>query len=278
MKHNLDFPWNGYTPEPMAIIHTMREQARVYAEPKLIEQETNRLLNSLALIEKYMGKTVLMVEGATTWVDYRDSKIYCNNEGEVVVSSTLYDKTKGLTDESLHLTPDQVQKLFISEDAQIQKQNQSRFFGASSPSSPHVDKLNAIALVQNKIKTAEEWRKNILVNLENHGAFSGGFMPSNEFETIMLFSKIDRALGFSPIRLKINQYPDAIYESEDGDRLFVEFEYKSRNFYLHGHDVDKTDLVICWIHDQELPLPVIELQHAYDSKSISFDLTKISVK
>jgi hypothetical protein len=40
----------------------------------------------------------------------------------------------------------------------------------------------------------------------------------------------------------------------------VEFEYESRNFLKHMHDVKGCNMIICWRHNwPECPLPVIEL-------------------
>lgn len=123
---------------------------------------------------------------------------------------------------------------------------------------------------------AQAWRDGINVKLDEDRMVRSGFVPENEMEVIMLFSKIDLHLGLRPMRMKVNQYPDAIYEKQDGSRLFVEFEYKSSNFLLHGHAPDKTDLVICWQRDRDLSVPVIELQHAYNPEEISFDMGLLS--
>ncbi|MFT7572667.1 MAG: hypothetical protein ACI9JL_003721 [Paracoccaceae bacterium] len=41
----------------------------------------------------------------------------------------------------------------------------------------------------------------------------------------------------------------------------VEFEYRSRNFFYHGHDVDGADVIICWQHDwPDCPLEVLALE------------------
>ena len=123
---------------------------------------------------------------------------------------------------------------------------------------------------------AQAWRDGITIKLDKDRALHDGFVPENEMEVIMLFSKIDLQLGLRPLRMKVNQYPDAIYEKPDGSRLFVEFEYKSSNFLLHGHNADMADVVICWRHDKPIPLPVIELQPAYNPIEIAFDLTRLT--
>lgn len=123
---------------------------------------------------------------------------------------------------------------------------------------------------------SQAWRDGINVRLDEDRMVRSGFVPENEMEVIMLFSKIDLHLGLRPMRMKVNQYPDAIYEKPDGSRLFVEFEYRSSNFVSHGHDATKTDLVICWQRDRDLAVPVIELQHAYNPEEISFDMALLS--
>jgi hypothetical protein len=43
----------------------------------------------------------------------------------------------------------------------------------------------------------------------------------------------------------------------------IEFEFESRNFRDHGHDVDGCDVIVCWRHNwTECPahLEVLELQ------------------
>lgn len=41
----------------------------------------------------------------------------------------------------------------------------------------------------------------------------------------------------------------------------VEFEYRSRNFFYHGHDEDGADVIICWQHDwPDCPLEVLALE------------------
>jgi hypothetical protein len=44
--------------------------------------------------------------------------------------------------------------------------------------------------------------------------------------------------------------------------VWIEFEFESRNFLLHGHDPKKCDVIVCWVHNwPECPkgIQVIEL-------------------
>lgn len=105
-----------------------------------------------------------------------------------------------------------------------------------------------------------------LVNFGEEINFRGlGHAPVNEQGVVFLFSKISEDLGFK-IEAIQTDYPDCV-----GKRLVnankkiyqsvaIEFEYCSSNFYQHGHDVSKCDVIVCWIHDwKECPLEVIEV-------------------
>jgi hypothetical protein len=44
--------------------------------------------------------------------------------------------------------------------------------------------------------------------------------------------------------------------------VWIEFEYESKNFLLHGHDPKKCDVIVCWRHNwKECPeeIEVVEL-------------------
>ena len=41
----------------------------------------------------------------------------------------------------------------------------------------------------------------------------------------------------------------------------VEFEYRSRNFFYHGHDAAGCEVIVCWQHDwPDCPIEVLELR------------------
>ena len=53
--------------------------------------------------------------------------------------------------------------------------------------------------------------------------------------------------------------------------LKAEFEYESRNFLKHMHDVKGCDLIICWRHNwPECPLEVLELRKALSLQQTAF--------
>lgn len=90
--------------------------------------------------------------------------------------------------------------------------------------------------------------------------------PVNENGVILLFGILASELGLL-IEAVQPGFPDceAKYQGEDGKwrRLRIEFEYESRNFFLHGHDAALCDIVVCWKHNwNECPLKVVELSSA----------------
>lgn len=87
--------------------------------------------------------------------------------------------------------------------------------------------------------------------------------PTNELGVIYLFGVLAKVLGFMVLRLQA-EFPDCevLRRGEDGRwrRLRVEFEFESRNFLLHGHDVNGCDLIVCWVNNwPSCPVEVLEL-------------------
>jgi hypothetical protein len=88
--------------------------------------------------------------------------------------------------------------------------------------------------------------------------------PLNEQGVIFAFGAVARKLGFGVLRFQTG-FPDceALREVVKGQlqRVRIEFEYESRNFLRHKHDLKGCDLVVCWKHNwKECPLEVVELR------------------
>lgn len=83
------------------------------------------------------------------------------------------------------------------------------------------------------------------------------FEPENELGVIVLFAQQCEEAGFEILSIQA-AFPDALIRRGDVEYL-VEFEYKSSNFYQHGHDSRAADLVICWQHNRDCVLPVLAL-------------------
>jgi hypothetical protein len=91
------------------------------------------------------------------------------------------------------------------------------------------------------------------------------YEPDNEQGVIYLFSQqARRRYGLHVERVQ-GGFPDCIgYRS--GKRIRIEFEYRSRNFALHGHDPKGCDWIVCWIHDwASVPshLRIVELRKEF---------------
>ncbi len=87
--------------------------------------------------------------------------------------------------------------------------------------------------------------------------------PTNEAGVIFLFGALWRELGFVANKVQ-SAFPDweglRRLTEEQWQRIRIEFEYESRNFVVHGHDIKNCDLIVCWKHNwPECPVEVIEL-------------------
>ncbi len=90
----------------------------------------------------------------------------------------------------------------------------------------------------------------------------------NESDLENWFKKNYKTLGFTAIaRQNIGKFPDFIMIKND-KKVRVELEFKSSNFLVYKHPIDKVDLVICAINDIILPLPTIKIDNV---KIIDFD-------
>lgn len=77
------------------------------------------------------------------------------------------------------------------------------------------------------------------------------YSPINEQGVVFLFGRLldDLNMYIEEVRTK---YPDCVarrYTGKGWTRVYVEFEYLSSNFILHGHDPKDCDIIICWEDD-----------------------------
>ena len=89
------------------------------------------------------------------------------------------------------------------------------------------------------------------------------YAPVNEMGVVFLFGWMAPQLGYVVHWLQ-SEFPDCEVmrrvAQERCQLLKAEFEYESRNFLKHMHDVKGCDLIICWRHNwPECPLEVLEL-------------------
>ena len=88
--------------------------------------------------------------------------------------------------------------------------------------------------------------------------------PSSESGVVHLFGMIGLKLGFEVLLIQTG-FPDceALREVEPGkwQKVKIEFEFQSRNFLLHGHELSGCDLIVCWEDNwKECPVEVVELR------------------
>lgn len=88
--------------------------------------------------------------------------------------------------------------------------------------------------------------------------------PTNENGVIFLFGMVARELGYAVESVQ-SGFPDCEAKRQIGkDRwqpVRIEFEHKSKNFFVHGHDPYGADIIVYWEHNwDECPIEVIELK------------------
>jgi len=101
--------------------------------------------------------------------------------------------------------------------------------------------------------------------------------PVNEQGVVFLFGMVARELGYMVEAIQ-SGFPDCEAKRQIGSgkwqRVFIEFEYESRNFRDHGHSVAGCDIIVCWTHNwQECPssLEILELRGVIGSLASSDD-------
>lgn len=87
--------------------------------------------------------------------------------------------------------------------------------------------------------------------------------PTNEAGVVYLFGCLAPRLGFIVEAVQPG-FPDCEAKRKDAEgklrRLRIEFEYESKNFHHHKHDITACDIIVCWHNNwPECPLEVIEL-------------------
>ncbi|HEY2115476.1 MAG TPA: hypothetical protein VGJ51_10315 [Candidatus Angelobacter sp.] len=89
--------------------------------------------------------------------------------------------------------------------------------------------------------------------------------PVNELGVMVLFGMVAARLGLQVESVQ-GKFPDCVAKRQVApgkwQHLRIEFEYESKNFYLHGHDPKGCDMIVCWRHNwKECPagIEVVEL-------------------
>jgi hypothetical protein len=100
------------------------------------------------------------------------------------------------------------------------------------------------------------------------------YAPVNELGVVFLFGWMAPQLGYVVHRIQ-PEFPDCEVMRRMGEDkcqlVKAEFEYESRNFLKHMHDVKGADLIICWRHNwPECPLEVLELRKVLSLQQSAF--------
>ncbi len=88
--------------------------------------------------------------------------------------------------------------------------------------------------------------------------------PTSESGVVHLFGVLGAELGYAVVSIR-SGYPDCLaYVRESSGRwrkVRIEFELRSSNFRLHGHDPKGCDRIVCWEDDWEgCPVKVVALK------------------
>jgi hypothetical protein len=89
--------------------------------------------------------------------------------------------------------------------------------------------------------------------------------PTNELGVVYLFGVLHDAFGFKIESIRAG-FPDCIarrqLSKDRWEEVRIEFEFKSKSFLAHKHNLDGADVIVCWEHNwPECPdhIEVIEL-------------------
>jgi len=89
------------------------------------------------------------------------------------------------------------------------------------------------------------------------------YSPVGEQGVVFLFGKVAGDLNMYVEEIR-SAYPDCVarrFAGKGWERIYIEFEYKSKNFSDHGHDPSQCNMIVCWEHDwPECPLEIVELK------------------
>ena len=97
--------------------------------------------------------------------------------------------------------------------------------------------------------------------------------PMNEQGVVFLFGMIFKELGYTIERVQAG-FPDCKAKKETTTKkgnftypsfedVSIEFEFESKSFFTHGHNISQCQLIICWRHNwPDCPIEVLELKSA----------------
>jgi hypothetical protein len=76
--------------------------------------------------------------------------------------------------------------------------------------------------------------------------------PVNELGVVYLFGVLHDTFDFKIESVQAG-FPDCIARRKVSDNRWeeirIEFEYESKSFETHGHDIEGADMIVCWKHN-----------------------------
>ena len=134
------------------------------------------------------------------------------------------------------------------------------------------------------VSTSIRWSKATHTSLKDRCAYGNPIdfpglrhEPVNEQGVVLLFGMLAQDLGYV-IEAAQHGFPDCEAKRRIGperwQRVRIEFEFESRNFWEHGHPASGCDVIVCWRHNwKECPeqIEVVELSSVIKSLSHSGD-------
>lgn len=139
------------------------------------------------------------------------------------------------------------------------------------PRDPHTISHSHGDKTPNSDQLAKQHAAGLLENPERLGVYE----PTNEMGVVFMFGQVIGDLAYKMAYMD-DAYPDCVVLSPTGKLVRVELEYRSSAFIFHKHDPALCDLVVCWLKDRDLPVPVLALHDYFDSRTGSFDFAGLN--
>jgi hypothetical protein len=128
------------------------------------------------------------------------------------------------------------------------------------------------------VSTSDRWSKETHTSLKDRCSYGNPIdfpglrhEPVNEQGVVLLFGMLAKDLGYV-IEAAQHGFPDCEAKRRVGperwQRVRIEFEFESRNFWEHGHPASGCDVIVCWRHNwKECPenIEVVELSSVIKS-------------
>lgn len=136
--------------------------------------------------------------------------------------------------------------------------------------------------INERIEMAEKRLRNCNGDLKRLGV-KFHYDAENEIETIIIAVQLWQLglLDINLIQAITNDSPDGIIVTKNNELKFIEFEKSLSNFFIHDHDYNKTNYILCWdanMSDIEKVLKKVANKFSRYIESICYDNEKCEIK